>query len=1322
MDAASIFIPIDRRLALAGGRELPERSHGAALFADISGFTPLTEALAQELGAKGGPEAVTHQLNIIYTAVIQEIERFGGSVIGFAGDSITCWFDGDVGWRALSSAVAIQAAMREFAVLETPAGKQIELAIKVAVAVGPVRRFLVGDPAIQYIDALAGATLDRMARAEQLAGKGEIVASAEVAEELGARLAVAEWRAGPDGGRFAVIASLEKQAPARSWPALEPGALTVEQVRPWLLAPVYQRIAAGQSRFLAELRPVVAMFIRFGGIAYDSDPQAGRLLDSLIRWIQQVLTRYDGALLQLVIGDKGSYVYGTFGAPLANDDDEVRAIAAALDLLHPPAELGQLARLQIGLSRGRMRAGAYGSPTCRTYSVLGDDVNLAARLMQSAAPGQVLVSQAMIDAADYVYQFKSIGLVELKGKSQAIPVAAVLGRRQAATQRPISLFPTPLMGRDAELAILGQALAPTLAGRGQVLRLEGPAGLGKSHLSAEFAERAAEAGLRLTVGTCLSTSQDVAYTPWRQILRDLCGLADDAPGEDPATADQRQVSQLEGFIRELNPAWLLRLPLLGDLLQLPVPENPATEMFDPRLRQEALIALTIDLLQVLAARQPLLLLLEDVHWIDEASERLTLALGRALADNQLLLLIVHRPPLSAGQPILAELDRLPHHRRLELGELGAEGIDALMRHQLGGPPAPLTLEVIQALAQGNPFFTEELVATLREAGRLAPLDDGSWGLTPPMVEALQAARCLTRQEGALRLLPDAQLSGVDLGIPDSIHGIVLSRLDRLPESHKLTLKVASVIGRIFRLELLAQAHPLRPSGDEVLDQITMLEDRDFARLELPAPWLAYMFKHSITQQVAYGTLLESQQRELHRLVGESLERLEPEAIDQLAYHFSRSDQREKTLRYLDAAALKAQREYLNETALEYYSQALGLESSWRRRQGQIEILHALGRREEELAALRRLDEDSECPPFESAYLWSGYYEALGEYAQAGECLDRALAAASAQGDFHSRAKALMHFGLVAWRQGSYEQAAARYMEALEAFPDPEHPSHEEQSDVIFTLNGLGTAYRQQSDFEAARMCYDRALQISRQSANLFGEATALNHLGGLTFYQRNFPEALSHYQQSLGIRRTSGDRAGEGACLYNLASAYRDAGDYERAGEHFLAALAILQDIGDRWEEANLLNGLGGMHKELGNLEEAERYMRQGLRLTEEIGDVAGKAYQLVNLGLVMSERDDYGAARQMLEEGLRLATDQNDKFLVSAFFSYLGGLYLRMGDSQQALDQAQAALKLREEMDLLFFATGDLATSARALVLLGKAAEAEAAARRALGVLDSCG
>jgi CheY-like chemotaxis protein/class 3 adenylate cyclase/predicted metal-dependent HD superfamily phosphohydrolase len=434
VEPLSVYLPMDRRQALVRGELLADRATGSALFADISGFTPLTAALAQELGLQRGAEELTRLLNDVYGVLIAEVHRFGGSVIGFSGDAITCWLDGDSGLRAVAAALAMQGAMAPFASVQTPGGTAVSLAVKVAVVAGQVRRFLVGDPSIQNLEVIAGQTLDRLAEAEHQANRGEVVVQAGVAEGEADKLVVAEWRGGAEAGdRVAVVSSLTAPVPARPWPELPPNCLPDEQCRPWLLPGVYRRLCTGSRQFLAELRPAVALFLRFTGIEYDQDATAGDRLDAFVRWVQGIVERYEGSLIQLTIGDKGSYLYLAFGAPAAHADDELRAVQAAVALQSPPPELGYIAGIQIGIAKGRMRTGAYGGTTQRTYGVLGDRTNLAARLMQAAAEG-ILCDDAVFQAAQEHVAFQALPPIRVKGKAEPVPVYRPTGDKPPTRQ------------------------------------------------------------------------------------------------------------------------------------------------------------------------------------------------------------------------------------------------------------------------------------------------------------------------------------------------------------------------------------------------------------------------------------------------------------------------------------------------------------------------------------------------------------------------------------------------------------------------------------------------------------------------------------------------------------------------------------------------------------------------------------------------------------------------------------------------------------------------------------------------------------------------
>ena len=366
-DRPSAYIPGDRRRAIAAGTTLPSRVRGSALFADISGFTPLTEALAEELGSQRASEVLTGHLNRVFHAVIAELDRHGGEVIYFSGDAITCWLDGDDGARAAACGLAMQAAIaRERRRSRRREGGCCSSRSRLPWRSARHGRFVVGDPEIQLIDVLAGGIVDRLAEAEHHAEAGEVVLDPSALDSLSGRVELVESRAGEEGISVGVLGRLTGElleaaarSPTRSLPD--------ELARPWLLPAVYERLSTGRGEFLAELRPAYPMFVSFGGIDYDEDESASEKLDEFVRAAQRVLSDLGGNVLQLTLGDKGAYLYGVFGTPFAHEDDARSRLCRGARARRPSRAPTAARDIRIGITHGRLRSGTYGHARRRTF-------------------------------------------------------------------------------------------------------------------------------------------------------------------------------------------------------------------------------------------------------------------------------------------------------------------------------------------------------------------------------------------------------------------------------------------------------------------------------------------------------------------------------------------------------------------------------------------------------------------------------------------------------------------------------------------------------------------------------------------------------------------------------------------------------------------------------------------------------------------------------------------------------------------------------------------------------------------------------------------
>jgi adenylate cyclase len=1173
-EAASVYIPMDRRQAMAGGGVLPERVHGAALFADISGFTPLTEALAAELGPQRGAEELARHLNLVYDALIAQLDSYQGAVIGFSGDAITCWLNGDDGARATACALQMQQTMRQFATVTTASGSQVSLAVKIAVAVGPARRFLVGDPQIQLIDVLSGSTLDSLAAAEHQAGRGEIVVDRATMDGLGERVRLAELRReGASGRDFGVVIELLSPPPPDAWPSLPQGALSQEACREWLLPRVYERLAAGFGEFLAELRPAVALFTRFGGLDYDLDEEAGAKLDAFIRDGQRVLARYDGSLIQLTLGDKGSYLYAAFGAPVAHEDDAVRAVSAAVELQGLAANLDYMRTVQIGVTQGRMRTGAYGSAGRRTYGVLGDAVNLSARLMQQAQTGQVLATTAIAEATGDCFAWETLPPIQVKGKSAPVAVSRLIGRKERASLRlQEPAYALPMVGRGTELALIAEKLDVALAGRGQIIGITAEAGMGKSRLAAEAIRLALARGFAGYGGECQSYGTNTSYLVWRDIWRCFFDV-------DTCDAPDTTAERLSEALSRLDPSLLPRLPLLGAAVNVALPDNDVTRGLDPKLRKTGLETLLTDVLAARASAGPLLLALEDCHWLDPLSRDLLAVIGRAIAGLPVALLLAFRPPDEGRRQELPIRD-LPHFTEIRLAEFTPEEAHRLIGLKLkqffGGdwqPPSEFA-ERITAHAEGNPFYIEELLNYIRDKG--VDLNDAG------------------------------ELARLDL--PVTLESLVLSRIDQLAENPRAVLRVASVVGRVFRAAMLWDVHPALGQSTDVLGSLNLLSSLELTPVD-DEPEQTYLFKHIVTREVTYDSLPFAMRAVLHDQIARHLEQAAGEnweqVVDLLAHHFDRSENLPKRREYLRKAGEAAQVRYANAAAIDYFERLLPLLEEEDHLDALIklaQVLELVGRWPEARARYERgLEEATALGDIcRGSMCKIGLGELLrkqGSYAEAESWYEQARAASEARNDWPGVAKALICAGSLAWQKGDREKARDLCGQSLAL-----RRELDDKPNIANALNNLGILARQMEDPARARAYYEESLTIRRELRNKWGVANSLNNLGNLARQQGDLDAARAYLTEAVTLQREIGDKWAIANSLNNLANVARDLEDNRVAAKLYRESFALNSALGDRWALAYLLEDAAALLANAGAAQAALRLAGAAESVRETIG------------------------------------------------------------------------------------------------------------------------
>ena len=518
-----------------GATPLADGDHADAvvLFIDVASFTPMSEALTSS-GAYG-TEELTRLLNGWFDTMVGLVSRHGGTVAEFAGDALTAVFRSDhrnrpaTERRAVRCALSMQAEMARFRTVVTRAGS-FELAMKAGLAAGPLLSTIMGDPDLRLASVLAGPALDRAARAERHALPGEVVVDHQLVRG-GLDAEVRERR-----GRWSVVGGVRGEVPPA--PAVLHDALdeaTARRLAPFLHPAIAERLRSGRHDFVNEHRKVTVAFVGAPELTID-DPRSVAELQRFVAAAVRVIDRYGGHLRQVATGDKGALLVVCFGAPVSHEDDEERAVRCCLELLQLPGW-----SLRAGVTTGSVYCGEVGSNSRREYSVIGDSVNLASRLLQAARPGQLLIDRPTHERVREATVHDTLAPIRVKGKRGPVDVWAVHAVRDPRGAPPGPATAAPLLGRDGELARIHALAERARAGEGQVVRLTGEAGIGKSRLAADVVRMAEELGFASSAGVCRSHGTTTSYLVWRSIWSDLLELDTSRPIAEQAEQLTRRI-------------------------------------------------------------------------------------------------------------------------------------------------------------------------------------------------------------------------------------------------------------------------------------------------------------------------------------------------------------------------------------------------------------------------------------------------------------------------------------------------------------------------------------------------------------------------------------------------------------------------------------------------------------------------------------------------------------------------------------------------------------------------------------------------------------
>lgn len=954
---------------------------------------------------------------------------------------------------------------------------------------------------------------------------------------------------------------------------------------------------AGETRLLTVLFTDLS-----GSVAatHDLDPEAAAdRVNEVLDLMAGAIVRYEGRIDRYL----GDGVLAFFGTPHAHEDDPIRAVSAALEIREGVERLGLQATS--GINTGEVYLGRIGSDRHAEFSALGPVINLAARLQSKAMPGQVLVGESTYRTARGSFQFRPLTL-DIKGIPR--PVRAHLAVRRLARPRKargIEGVRAEMVGRSGELGRLLAAVDAVRRGSGKVVTVVGEAGIGKSRLIAEMNRRLelegsseGEAVLWLE-GRCLETTTGTSYAPFVDLLQDFFG-----DGDGPSAVAGKVPQILDELVRrgELSAD---RASDTGHLLNRLLGrstdgEDPFREAPPEQIRNQTFQAIQ-EFLVALSRRHPVVVFLDDLHWADDLSFELATLLMGTTGRAPLLLLLASRP--GTGEPA-RDLESAGSRRagaRLEIIRLAPLDEAESARLLTGLVPLPDwradLRETVLGRAQGNPLFLEEMLRSLVEQGVLVRQGE-DWQLT--------GARAGTR-------------------VPDSLQGIMLSRVDRLDAASKQVLQAAAVIGRVFGRRLLeAVLEPM--TRDELARVLAGLEGHDLVYLDRLVPEEEYSFKHVLTRDTVYGSLLRRHRADLHASAARAIEALYPDRLEehyeQLARHYDQADDAGKALEYLWRAGDKARRSFLNPAARSFYLRALerlpaaqpadeaGDERAARLQECLGDVCELAGRREEALTAYdAALASTRISDPIGRARILRKKGASLQIQFKTEEsrgCFETALETLGLPRQewererWHERIEIALAWMMLVYFTGSTEELTAvlaRHREEIEL-----HGSHIQRGSVrrILALAGLRRERYIASDetVEHARS----SLEVIEESASLPEIGFARFNYGFTLLWRGRLAEADRIMGSALAVAERLGDATLQCRCTAYLALIARkrqDTGDARSFADRTL----ILAEAGDLKEYM----AAGHAHRAWAAAreqawDEAEREGREAEQLWEALG------------------------------------------------------------------------------------------------------------------------
>jgi class 3 adenylate cyclase/tetratricopeptide (TPR) repeat protein len=1005
-----------------------------------------------------------------------------------------------------------------------------------------------------------------------------------------------------------------------------PGAATPEpparftSPRGYTPAHLAERILKERSALEGERKQVTVLFADVSGftsLAEALDPEEVHgLMSRAFELMLGEIHRYEGTVNQFL----GDGLMALFGAPVAHEDHARRAALAALGMQAALAayrdELSRTKnvdfRVRMGLNTGLVVVGAIGDNLRMDYTAVGDTTNVAARMQQAAQPGQIVMADATRRLIEPWFELGPLGTVAVKNRAEPVTAWRLLHPRRGEVDRHLS----HLVGRGDALATLERAAEAARMGRGRAVYVVGEPGIGKSRLLLELRRQVGDSMTWLE-GRCLSFGQSSPYLPFTDALRQLFGIVETDSESQAIEKVARELDRLGERASGIGPYVRFALALN--------PGDPAVAALDPSERLGRLLKATSLVYRLKSQVRPIVIVIEDLHWVDVGSENYIKTMVDDMAGLAGLLILTWRPTYRPP------FNEHTYVSRLVLEPLADDDALALVRSTLAIEDVPVDLaHLIARKAEGNPFFLEEIGRALVDTGA-ARAEGGRLTLTRPVSAIV---------------------------VPDRVQDVIAARIDRLTEDQKRTVQTASVIGREFALRLLRRVADAADRAEQALAELKALE---FVYEKATLEELEYVFKHALTQDVAYESILHARRKELHARIGAAMEelytdRLE-ERVEELAHHFGRGEVWDKAARFARQAGDRAAALCLDDKAEEFYEQGLhaldrlpetaetarlGIELRlamraplWRG--GHLDRLSAR-LKEVELLATRH----GETPRLDTVYSFlAQYHWAKGEQREALRYGQSCLDAAERRDDLGLRVTGHYYLGWAHFALGDYPKALEHERAILALLEGPRATERFGMSGLPYCGACAQTAWAliETGDVDQAFAFLDRGDRMAEAARHLYS-TIALSTVRGRALLERGRDiEALGVLERAVSICR---DKKFVGQLMLALATLSKA---YSRLGRHEEALVAAREGVRLK-DEAKVPVTRG--HHVLAIAEaclaaerpdEAEAAAREALEWSQRLEERGSEARARWALGEIVYRRGNAGEARAHFEAALGIAT-----------------------------------------------------------------------------------